>query len=594
MGTLKCPHCGGEHSDEDLVCPATGEDISPALAQVGKIIGGKYELLSLMGEGGMGAVYEARHVEIRQKVAVKLLHFQLARDHEIRQRFFREAMAAGEIGHENIIQMHDIGRDVTGSVYLVMEMLKGESLAERVTRSGAMDTDLAVDIMLQVLDALASSHQKGIVHRDMKPENIFLCRLGGRDDFVKILDFGIAKVKDPADGESLTRTGTMMGTSHYMAPEQIAGDREADHRIDIYACGVILYQMLVGRVPFDATSVHGVIYKIMNEEPPPLSSTREGLPAGLEDIIRRAMKRERSERFQSASDFAFALQPFGSGRVVFGRGSQVPAAPPESIPANAAGTSSPATAAPSGVQAAETPVPAPSAKAQPPVSGPKTKPRDGGSPIASVLLVVLPLLLIGGIGLVVVVALGGLAVLVPSSRKPEPQPRVEQTTPASTEQSFKKAGENPDPPATVEPEDPGPEAQEPEDPEDTGEVVAETEPVMPTPLGDKEAAAVQKRVKKKYQKDWNKLAKKHDLVGQEVTLQLTISDEGKVEQVSASDPDLAPEVLEAISEAAASWEFPGLESSGTCSVQVQAVKKKKGKACPCPPNDKRCQMLKCT
>jgi serine/threonine-protein kinase len=326
MTDFKCPHCGGEHPEGTETCPETGEEFTPALAQLGKIIGGKYEILKLLGEGGMGAVYEARHVEIRQHVALKLLHFQLARDQEIRQRFFREAMSAGEIGHENIIQMHDIGRDATGSIYLVMELLKGESLAERVRREGALPVDRAVDIMLQTLDALAASHAKGIVHRDMKPENVFLCRLGGRDDFVKILDFGIAKVKDPADGESLTRTGTMLGTAAYMAPEQIAGDREADHRMDVYACGVILYQMLSGRVPFDATSVHGVIYRIMNEDPPALSEMRQGLPAGVEEIVRRAIARNRDLRFQTAADFAQALVPFGSGRIVPGRGSRVPAA----------------------------------------------------------------------------------------------------------------------------------------------------------------------------------------------------------------------------------------------------------------------------
>jgi serine/threonine protein kinase len=405
MNTFKCPHCDGEHPDGTETCPETGKELTQSLMQVGKIIGGKYELLRLIGEGGMGAVYEARHVEIRQHVALKLLHFQLARDQEIRQRFFREAMSAGEIGHENIIEMHDIGRDVTGSIYLVMEMLKGESLAERVRRLGEMDVARAADIMLQTLDALHASHAKGITHRDMKPENIYLCRLGGRDDFVKILDFGIAKVKDPEDGEALTRTGAMLGTACYMAPEQIAGDREADHRMDIYACGIILYQMLAGRVPFDSTSVHTVIYKIMNEDPPPLSTFRTDLPPDLEEIVRRAIERNRDHRFQTVADFAHALTPFGSGRVVFGRGSQVPVAPADT--GTAPTTAATATPGPEPEpQTTPAPVPAHSTRAAPPAEPPRK-----ASTVGIVLLIVIPLLLLGVIAFGVMAVVGGWAFL---------------------------------------------------------------------------------------------------------------------------------------------------------------------------------------
>jgi serine/threonine-protein kinase len=401
MTTFRCPHCDQEHPEGTESCPSTGIEITPAQTQIGKIIGGKYELIRLLGEGGMGAVYEARHVEIRQKVALKLLHFQLARDAEIRQRFFREAMSAGEIGHENIVEMHDIGRDVTGSTYLVMELLKGESLASRVRREGAFPVELAVDIMLQTLDALSASHEKGIVHRDMKPENVHLCRLGGRDDFVKILDFGIAKVKDPADGESLTRTGTMLGTAAYMAPEQIAGDREADHRMDIYACGVILYQMLAGRVPFESTSVHAVIYKIMNDDPPPLSESRDDLPGNLEQLVRRAIERNRDHRFQTAADFAQAITPFGSGRVVFGRGSRVPAEPAAPVLAAAEAMTTPAPAEAFMVEPAPA-QPAPSTQAAPPA-----QPEKKGSIIGIVLLILIPLLLLGAISLAVIGLVGG-------------------------------------------------------------------------------------------------------------------------------------------------------------------------------------------
>ena len=423
MDTFKCPHCEGEHPDGTESCPETGQELTQSQMQVGKIIGGKYELLRLIGEGGMGAVYEARHVEIRQKVALKLLHFQLARDQEIRQRFFREAMSAGEIGHENIIEMHDIGRDVTGSIYLVMEMLKGESLAERVRRAGAMDVSQAADIMLQTLDALHASHAKGITHRDMKPENVFLCRLGGRDDFVKILDFGIAKVKDPEDGEALTRTGAMLGTACYMAPEQIAGDREADHRMDIYACGIILYQMLAGRVPFDSTSVHTVIYKIMNEDPPPLSEFRSDLPAELEQMVRRAIERNRDHRYQTVADFANALTPYGSGRVVFGRGSQVPAAP--AAVGMAPTKASASIPAPEPTPQPEPPRPAHSTKAAPPAAPPRR-----ASTVGIVLLIVIPLLLLGVIAFGVMAVVGGWAFYAQDERGTDvkPTPRDASTT----------------------------------------------------------------------------------------------------------------------------------------------------------------------
>jgi len=408
--------------------------------QLGKIIGGKYELIRLIGEGGMGAVYEARHVEIRQHVALKLLHHQLARDQEIRQRFFREAMSAGEIGHENIIEMHDIGRDVTGSIYLVMELLKGESLAERIRRMGALDVQASTDIMLQVLDALRASHEKGIVHRDMKPENVFLCRLGGRDDFVKILDFGIAKVKDPVDGESLTRTGTMLGTAAYMAPEQIAGDREADHRMDIYACGIILYQMLVGRVPFDATSVHGVIYKIMNEDPPPLGDLKSGLPGGLEAAVRRAISRNRDHRFQTAADFAASLVPYGSGRIVLGRSSRLPAAAPATTlaptrPEPVVPASAPAEpVAPAAIQA-EPPVAPPLVPSAPFAPAPPPREKSG---VGWVLLIVIPLVLLGLLAVVVVGVVGGMAVL--RGRSPDTTTVVEAADAASQPDEGAKAG----------------------------------------------------------------------------------------------------------------------------------------------------------
>ncbi len=372
---MKCPHCHQEHEDGTVRCPATGKDITVMVMPVGGTVGGKYELVRLIGEGGMGSVYEARHMEIHQRVAVKILHSEFARDEEIRKRFTREALASGEIGHENIVEMHDIGTEQGGRVYLVMELLKGESLAERLKRVGSLSAEQSADILLQVLSALDASHGKGIVHRDMKPENVFLCRLGGMDSFVKVLDFGIAKVRD-AGGETLTRSGAVLGTGQYMSPEQIMGDRTADHRIDVYACGVMLYRMLTGHLPFEAPSMQGVIYKTINEPPAPLASHVKDLPTGIDDVVMKALAKDRAGRYQSAADMARALTPFGSGRIEFGRRSLQPA---ESTPSlRPAGPAEPAKAA----------------HAAPPRSGSHRAPASEKTSTLA-LLAVLPTLVIG-------------------------------------------------------------------------------------------------------------------------------------------------------------------------------------------------------
>ncbi len=283
---------------------------------IGKVIGGKYEITSLLGEGGMGAVYEARHVEVHRKVALKLLHSQFSRSGEMLTRFEREARATGEIGHENIIEVFDLGTDPeTGSAYLVMEKLKGHELSEAIRKYGRLGLGETIDIMLQVLSALAASHELGIVHRDLKPDNIFLTEVAGRTNWVKILDFGIAKFQTPEDGHKLTQTGQMMGTPYYMAPEQIQGDPAMDHRLDLYACGVILYEMLTGRVPFDAPNVPAMVLAILTYTPPPLCEVDLNIPAALSDVVMKAMSRDKEARFQSANDLAQALEPYGTGAI---------------------------------------------------------------------------------------------------------------------------------------------------------------------------------------------------------------------------------------------------------------------------------------
>ena len=310
---IQCPYCKSEHPDDARVCPSTGKELSRALQLVGKTID-KYEILGLIGEGGMGAVYEARHAKIRRKVALKLLNSEFAQNAEVLARFEREARATGEIGHENIIEIYDIGKDeATGATYLVLELLKGKTLQDLIDESQGLAVNEAVDIMLQVLSALHASHSLGIVHRDLKPENIFLITLAGRKNWVKILDFGIAKIKETGDGHKLTQTGTMMGTPYYMAPEQITGSKDMDHRLDVYACGIILYQCVTGKVPYSAPTVPSLVYSILNATPENPTTTHPGTPDDLSDIILKSMARDPADRFQNVMELAAALEKFGSG-----------------------------------------------------------------------------------------------------------------------------------------------------------------------------------------------------------------------------------------------------------------------------------------
>jgi len=310
---VTCPYCNGNHSDETLVCPVTGKELSQSLRFVGKKIG-KYEIIRLIGEGGMGAVFEARHTEIRRRVAIKLLNPALAHDLEALARFTREARATGEIGHENIIEIYDIGKDPeTGATYLVLELLKGRTLQNMIDERCGLPINEVVDIMLQVLSALHASHLLGIVHRDLKPDNIFLTTIAGRKNWVKVLDFGIAKIKESGEGHKLTRTGQIIGTPYYMAPEQIKGGGNVDHRSDIYSCGVILYQCLTGKLPFTAPTLQGLIYSILSDEPEDPRVHRPGIPDELVSIVLKAMSKDPAMRYQSAAEMATALEKFGSG-----------------------------------------------------------------------------------------------------------------------------------------------------------------------------------------------------------------------------------------------------------------------------------------
>ncbi|WP_437608130.1 serine/threonine-protein kinase [Sorangium sp. So ce834] len=277
---------------------------------LGHVIGDKYGVTAIIGEGGMGAVYEAEHLQIGRLVAVKVMHPRETQQREAISRLEHEARVAGRIGHPNICEVYDMGWLPDGSPYLVMERLHGETLAQRIERYGVMPPSELVDIMLQVLSALVTAHERGIVHRDLKPENIFLSERAGMLPVAKLLDFGISQASDMDGTLDLTRTGMVMGTPYYMAPEQARGDIELDHRLDLWAVGVILYEALTGQRPFVARNYNALLVQILTLWHRPVTELDPTIPPGLSRLVDRALAKERDERFQSAREFQEALRRF--------------------------------------------------------------------------------------------------------------------------------------------------------------------------------------------------------------------------------------------------------------------------------------------
>jgi len=274
----------------------------------GDLVDGKYRIIRLLGEGGMGAVYEGENTRIHRRVAIKVLHAGVAANADAVARFEREAQAAGRIGSEHIVEVLDLGQLVDGDRYMVMEFMDGESLSSRIHQSGRLTAAQVYPIALQMLEGLGAAHAAGIIHRDLKPDNVYLVRSKkGQSDFVKLLDFGISKFNALGGEFSMTRTGAVMGTPYYMAPEQAKGAKDIDTRVDIYAAGVILYEAVSGQVPFNADTFNELIFKIVLESPPPVEQVAPGLDPGFAAIISKAMARDLNERFASCADFLAAL-----------------------------------------------------------------------------------------------------------------------------------------------------------------------------------------------------------------------------------------------------------------------------------------------
>jgi len=284
--------------------PPLGTD--PLISQ---LVADRYRVIRKLGEGGMGSVYLAEHVVIEKKLVLKVLAPELARREDLVARFLQEARSASRICHENVIDISDFGQSAEGYVYIAMEYLDGKDLGEVVRAEGALAWSRTRDIVMQICRALRAAHDKGIVHRDMKPENIFLIQREGRPEFVKILDFGIAKVMglDP-NGPRLTRTGMIFGTPEYMAPEQAEG-KEADHRVDVYAVGCIAYHLMTGQTPFIADNFMAILTKHMMEDPVPPSVRRPDLAITpeMDALVLKALEKDRDNRYQSMAEFLEAL-----------------------------------------------------------------------------------------------------------------------------------------------------------------------------------------------------------------------------------------------------------------------------------------------
>lgn len=312
--------------------------------QPGEVLDGKYRIEKMLGEGGMGAVAKATHLVRRAPVALKFMSPAILSMAGTVERFVNEGVAASQIDSDHVVKVFDVGRLPTGAPYLVMEFLDGRDLSDVITNEGPrIEATRAVHFTLQMLRALHTAHTAGIVHRDMKPSNCFVIEKDGEPDFLKLVDFGISKVRvDDERASNLTRTNSALGTPLYMSPEQARSPRDVDARSDLYSVGAILYEMLCGRTPY--TSETGeyteILFKIFTTEPDSLLAIQPDVPEGLAAVVHRALLRDRDARFGSALEMAEALVPFADERSfdlvarmrgVRGR-SIIPSAIPSAVP----------------------------------------------------------------------------------------------------------------------------------------------------------------------------------------------------------------------------------------------------------------------
>jgi serine/threonine-protein kinase len=318
----RCPICRTTYpGNQAQFCPADGTVLETVTGAVDSLVGttleAKYRIESRIGAGGMGAVYKAHHLMLGRDVAVKVLHAAMLADAKAAERFRREAQAAARIEHANAVTIYDFGISADGSAYLVMELLRGTSLRDVLDRDGALTLGRTVEIFVQVCAGIDRAHQLGIIHRDIKPDNIMVDERADGTTGVKVVDFGIAMLQDLLNTGStrLTGTGMVVGTANYMSPEHCRG-ADVDARSDIYSLGIVLYEMLTGRVPFSSPVASAVIVAHVNEPPPPLGVYRQDVPPAVERVVLGALAKRPEDRPPTAAELARRLTDAARGSAV--------------------------------------------------------------------------------------------------------------------------------------------------------------------------------------------------------------------------------------------------------------------------------------
>ncbi len=385
--------------------PSNGRvDDKGAIPPVGSVIAGKYRVERLLGFGGMGCVIAARHLTLNKDVAIKFLLPELAMKADASVRFLREARAATSMTSENVVRVTDAGTLPDGRPYMVMELLAGSDLGQQIDTRGAFPIAEAVQLVMQACAAIAEAHSLGIVHRDLKPANLFLTHRSDGTPLVKVLDFGISKAIGGSGAElELTNTGDVFGSPKYMSPEQVRDTKSVDLRTDIWALGVVLYELLSGGpLPFDASTGHAMLAKIVADAPAPLRAHRPDVPGALEAAINKCLEKNPANRFASVAAFASAIAPFGDPataplleKYIVSSSSPARKTPTlgsvgyDELPALGSGESTTLAYVP--------PVDAAAAPTGSPWAGAVSKPPRRSA---------LPLLLLGGVGLLVIGAVG--------------------------------------------------------------------------------------------------------------------------------------------------------------------------------------------